>query len=93
MVKYLGKINNIKNKINAAVSISNPYEFIISARLAFNKLYNRMLLMFLQEVVVKTKKNLEDLKINTDFILNTNQIKDFDDFLTAKLFGFSGAEM
>ena len=56
MVKYLGKINNIKNKINAAVSISNPYEFIISARLAFNRLYNRMLLMFLQEVVVKTKK-------------------------------------
>ena len=92
MVKYLGKINNIKNKINAAVSISNPYEFIISARLAFNKLYNRMLLMFLQEVVVKTKKNLEDLKINIDFILNTNQIKDFDDFVTAKLFGFSGAD-
>ena len=92
MVKYLGKINNIKNKINAAVSISNPYEFIISARLAFNKLYNRMLLMFLQKVVAKSKKNFEKYNINADFILNTNQIKDFDDYVTAKLFGFMGAD-
>ena len=92
LVKYLGTINNIKKKIYAAVSISNPYEFIISARLAFNKIYNRMLLTFLQEVVVKTRKNLENYKIDVDFILNTNQIKDFDDFVTAKLFGFNSAD-
>ena len=53
MVKYLGKIKNIKNKINVAVSISNPYKFVISTSLVFNKLYNTMLLMFLQEVIVK----------------------------------------
>ena len=51
-----------------------------------------MLLTFLQEVVVKTKKNLEELNIDTDFILNTNQIKDFDDFVTAKLFNFKSAD-
>ena len=91
LVKYLGQKNNIIKKINAAVSISNPYEFIISSRLAFNKIYNRMLLTFLQEVV-KTKKNLEELNIDTDFILNTNQIKDFDDFVTVKLFNFKSAD-
>ena len=92
LVKYLGKKNNLKKKIDAAVSISNPYEFIISARLAYNKLYNRMLLMFLQKVVKKTRKNLEDLKIDVDFILNTNQIKDYDDLVTTKLFGFHNAD-
>ena len=92
MVKYLGQKNYIKKKIYAAVSISNPYEFIISARLAFNKLYNRMLLMFLQKVVAKSKKNFEKYNNNADFILNTNQIKDFDDYVTANIFGFMGAD-
>ena len=92
LVKYLGQKNYLKKKINAAVSISNPYEFIISSRLAFNKLYNRMLLNFLQEVVEKTKKNLENLNIDANYILNTNQIKDFDDLVTAKLFGYKSAD-
>lgn len=92
MVKYLGQKNYIKKKINAAVSISNPYEFIISSRLGLNKLYNRMLLSFLQKVVVKTKNNLEKLNLDVDFLLNTNQLKDFDDFYTAKMFGFSCAD-
>ena len=92
LVKYLGQKNYIKKKINGAVSISNPYEFIISSRLGLNKLYNRMLLTFLQKVVVKTRKNLEDLKLDVDFLLNTNQLKEFDDFYTAKIFGFSCAD-
>jgi len=87
LVKYLGQKNYIKKKINGAVSISNPYEFIISSRLGLNKLYNRMLLTFLQKVVVKTRKNLEDLKLDIDLLLNTNQLKEFDDFYTAKIFG------
>ena len=51
-----------------------------------------MLLSFLQEVVKKTRKKLEDLKIDVDFILNTNQIKDFDDYYTAYLLGFRGSD-
>ncbi len=92
LVKYLGQKNYIKKKITACVSISNPYEFIISSRLGLNKLYNRMLLTFLQKVVVKTRKNLEELKIDVDFLLNDNQMKNFDDLYTAKLFGFSCAD-
>ena len=92
LVKYLGQKNYIKKKINAGVSICNPYEFIISSRLGLNKLYNRMLLTFLQKVVRKTRKNLENLKIDVDFLLNNNNLKDFDDFYTAKLFGFSCAD-
>ena len=92
LVKYLGKKNYIKKKINAGVSISNPFEFIISSRLGLNKLYNRMLLMFLQKVVVKTRKNLEELNLDVNFLLNDNQLKNFDDFYTAKIFGFSCAD-
>ena len=92
MVKYLGQKNYIKKKITAAVSISNPYEFIISSRLCLDKIYNRMLLTFLQKVVIKTRKNLEELKIDVDYLLNDNQMKNFDDFYTAKIFGFSCAD-
>ena len=92
LVKYLGKKNYIKKKINAGVSISNPFEFIISSRLGLNKLYNRMLLMFLQKIVLKTRKNLEELKLDVNFLLNDNQLKNFDDFYTANIFGFSCAD-
>ena len=94
LVKYLGQKNCKKKKIIAGVSISNPYEFIISARLAHNKIYNRMLLMFLQKVVKKTRKPLEELNLNLDinFLLNTNQITDFDQYYTSYLLGFRGAD-
>ena len=92
MVKYLGQQNYINKKINAAVSISNPYEFIISSRLAFNKIYSRMLLKFLQEVVEKNKKCYMDLNVDADYILKTNQIKDFDEIITSKIFGFKSPD-
>ena len=94
LVKYLGQKNNKVKKIKAGISISNPYEFIISARLGHNKIYNRMLLMFLQKVVKKTKKQLEQLNLNldTDLLLTTNQITDFDEYYTSYLFGFRGAD-
>ena len=94
LVKYLGQKNNKNKKITAGISISNPYEFIISARLAYDKIYNRMLLMFLQKVVNKTRKQLEQLNLNLDvnFLLNTNQITDFDQYYTSYLLGFRGAD-
>ena len=92
LVKYLGQKNYIKKKINAGVSISNPYEFIFFSRLGLNKIYNRMLLTFLQKVVVKNRKSLEKLNIDVDFLLNNNQMKDFDEFYTARIFGFSCAD-
>ena len=92
LVKYLGQKNNKKKKITAGISISNPYEFIISARLGHNKIYNRMLLMFLQKVVIKTRNQLKELNIDVDFLLKTNQITDFDQFYTSYLLGFRGAD-
>ena len=94
LVKYLGQKNNIKKKITAGISISNPYEFIISARLGHNKIYNRMLLMFLQEVVTKTRKQLDQLNLdlNIDLLLNTNQITEFDQYYTSYLLGFRGTD-
>ena len=94
LVNYLGQKNNKVKKIKAGISISNPYEFIISARLGHDKIYNRMLLMFLQKVVKKTKKQLEQLNLNldTDLLLTTNQITDFDEYYTSYLFGFRGAD-
>ncbi len=98
MVKFMGQNNTRSHKIKAAVSISNPYEFIISSRLCLDKIYNRMLLSFLQKVIKKTRKSLEDKSINKDInipcdlILKTNQITDFDDYYTSHIFGFEGAD-
>ena len=88
LVKYLGQKNYIKKKINAAISISNPYEFIFLSRLCADKLYNRILVMFLKEIVIKTQKSLENLQIDVDLLLKTNKMKDLDDFYAAKVFGF-----
>ena len=53
-----------------------------------------MLLMFLQKVVNKTKSQLEQLNLNLDidFLLNTNQITDFDQYYTSYLLGFRGTD-
>ena len=53
-----------------------------------------MLLMFLQKVVIKTQKALQDPNLNLDinFLLNTNQITDFDQYYTSYLLGFRGAD-
>ena len=50
LVRYLGEIDYKNNNIKGAVSISNPYEFMVSAKLCELTIYNRMLLMFLQKV-------------------------------------------
>ena len=89
LTKYLGQKNYIKKKINVGVSICNLYEFLFSSRLGKNKIYNRMLLMFLKEVMIKTKKSLENLKIDVDSLLKTNKMKDLDDYYAAKVFGYS----
>ena len=92
LVKYLGQKNNIKKKIKAAVSISNPFECIISSRLRLNKLYDRILVTFMQEVVSKNGKNVKNLNLNIDGALNTNQFKVFDEYYTSKVFGYKSAD-
>ena len=92
LVKYLGQKNNIKKKITAAVSISNPFECIISSRLRLNKLYDRLLVTFMQEVVSKNGKNVKNLNLNIDAALNTNQFKVFDQYYTSQVFGYKTAD-
>ncbi len=94
IVRYLGEYNYINKKIFGAVSISNPYEMIITSRFGKDKLYDRMLLMFCQEVFIKTRKSLENdkkLNLNCDLIQNTNSLYIFDTEYTAKIFGFDNA--
>ena len=95
IVRYLGEYNYINKKIEAAVSISNPFEFIISARLGLNKLYDRMLLKFLQDVFIKTRSTLEKqkhLKMNFDLIQNTINLNEFDRYYTAYIFNFNSPD-
>ena len=94
IVRYLGEYNYLNKKISGAVSISNPYEMIITSRVGKDKLYDRMLLMFCQEVFIKTRKSLEKdikLNLNCDLIQNTNSLYVFDTEYTAKIFGFDNA--
>ena len=91
LVKYLGLKNCITKKIFAAVSISNPFEFLICEKFLTKTIYNRMLLIFLQNSFKKTRKAFEKYEIykkNCDKIANTTEMRDYDKYLTIKLFGF-----
>ena len=91
LVKYLGLKNCIIKKIFAAVSISNPFEFLICEKFLTKTIYNRMLLIFLQNSFKKTRKAFEKYEIykkNCDKIANTTEMRDYDKYLTIKLFGF-----
>ena len=91
LVKYLGEKNYLNKKIFAAVSISNPFDFIPCARYSQNKFYDRMLLSFLQKVYKKTKNNLlkyDFIKEKSDIIEFTTAINDFDRYYTAPILGF-----
>ena len=91
LVKYLGEKNYKNKKISAAVSISNPFDFIPCTRYSQDKFYDRILLSFLQRVYKETKNNLlkyDFIKEKSDLIENTLSLNEFDRYYTAKIFGF-----
>ena len=91
LVKYLGEKNYINKKISAAISISNPFDFIICTRHSLNKFYDRILLSFLQKVYKETKNNLlkyDFIKEKSDIIENTISLNEFDRYFTSQILGF-----
>lgn len=91
IVRYLGEYNYKNKKVQGAVSISNPYDFMVSARLSYNTLYDRMLLFFLQKVYKKVGPALvkdPKLNINDKAIRETTSLHDFDKYFTAAILGF-----
>ena len=91
LVKYLGLKNCINKKISAAVSKSNPFEFLICEKFLTKTIYNRMLLKFLQTSFKKTRIAFEKYEIykkDCDKIANTTEMRDYDKYLTTQLFGF-----
>jgi predicted alpha/beta-fold hydrolase len=91
-VRYLGERDYKYNKIKGGVSISNPFEFMVFAKLCEGTIYNRMLLMFLQKVYKRTRHALlsnKELNLNDDVLLNTITLYEFDKYYTAKIMGYS----
>jgi predicted alpha/beta-fold hydrolase len=94
LVRYLGEIDYKNNNIKGAVSISNPYEFMVSAKLCELTIYNRMLLMFLQKVYKRTRNALlkdKYLNLNDNVLSNTITLYEFDTYYTSKIMGYSSA--
>jgi predicted alpha/beta-fold hydrolase len=92
LVRYLGERDYKYNKIKGGVSISNPFEFMVFAKLCEGTIYNRMLLMFLQKVYKRTRHALlsnKELNLNDDVLLNTITLYEFDKYYTAKIMGYS----
>ena len=94
-LKYLGETNNIPNLIKAAISISVPCDLEGSSNVlssTTNKVYlNRFLKTLKEKSLLKLKKfpqsNLNNLKI-----INAKDFNDFDNAVTAPLFGFKNAQ-
>ena len=92
LVKYLGQKNNKIKKINAAVSISNPFEIIVCTRLSRDKIYDRLLIEFFKKVLLKTKKNIEKIGVDTDKVLKTNSMTEVGNLYSAKVFGYTDVD-
>jgi abhydrolase domain-containing protein 1/3 len=91
LVNYLGRLNYKKKKIEAGVSISNPYDFLVCAKFSENTIWDRILLYFLKKLYKKIKPAVErdkEYNIKGDIILKTNNVHVFDDVLTCKIMGY-----
>lgn len=91
IVRYLGEYNYKHKKVQGAVSISNPYDFMVSSRISKDTLYDRMLLFFLQKVYKKVGPALvqdKKLNINDKAIKETTSLHTFDKYFTAPILGF-----
>ena len=97
---YLGEKNSRYAKddkmIEAAVSISSPYDLYLCARLNEGNLAESLIVMLEQEnsrkisPSIKKCKNLTDF--DTDKLINIEDVKEFDEYFSARFYGFKNAD-
>lgn len=94
-LKYLGETSAIANEIKGAIAVSVPCDLKGSSyTLAkwHNSIYMNRFLKTLKEKTVLKIKNFPNNKIDIEAVLNAKSFEDFDNAVTAPLFGYKNAE-
>ena len=94
LVAYLGTYDN--PNIIGAVSLSNPYDMLVSSKFCNGTLYDSFLLHLIQK---NFRKNFMDInekltkyKINKEKVLSCEVAHTFDIEFTSKIMGYKGAD-
>ena len=93
-LNYLGRTNNINERIKAAIAISVPIEVkssVESLKKGFNKVYMKN---FTNDLIPKLKYKAEQFPelLNWDKIKDIKGFDDLDDYFTAPLHGFKNRD-
>ena len=95
VLKYLGENTIIPSLIKCGVAVSVPIDLESSSR-ELEKPHNRFYLnRFMKTLRIKALTKIEkfpDCKLSKEDILNAETFEDFDNALTAPLFGFKNAK-
>lgn len=95
LIYYLGEKNSKNKKIEAAVSISNPYDMLICERMAEGTIFETLVTYLEKKNFKNIRKNFEKCKgidINCDFIANCDEMKAYDEEFTRKVLGYKSAD-
>ena len=94
-LKYMGETQNIPSEIKGAVAISTPCN-LEGSSLALSKWENRIYLKrFLRSLKSKSLQKLKKFPhniLNKEAILKANNFMEFDNAVTAPVFGFKNAQ-
>lgn len=94
-LKYLGESSQIPSEIKGAIAVSVPCD-LKGSSYALAKWYNRFYLhrfmKTLKEKALKKMKAFPKSILDKDLIQKAKTFKDFDDVVTAPLFGYKNAE-
>lgn len=95
VLKYLGENSIISPQIKCAIAISTPVDLESSSReleKTHNKFYLNRFLKTLKQKSLEKSKKFPEAKLSKKAILNSKNFEDFDNAITAPLFGFKNAE-
>jgi predicted alpha/beta-fold hydrolase len=94
-LKYMGTSKNLPPEIKGAVAISVPCDLkgsAVALESLANILYQNMFMKTLKEKSLLKLNKFPEANLNKEAIINAKTFKDFDNVVTAPLFGFKNAE-
>ena len=94
LTNYLGTKNVETNHICAAISISNPFDCIMSERLGEDTIFEDLILYFEKKnyIPVAYSINKEKDFIDINYLKACKRIRDFDAKFAAKILGYKNAD-
>jgi predicted alpha/beta-fold hydrolase len=96
IVHYLGSKNNLNKKIDGAVSISNPYDFILFQRYLSDSIYDYFVLKELKFNLQRLKPRLSQpnslVSLDIESAEKCSTVKEFDEFITRRILGYKTSD-